>query len=258
MWRWMLCWCVVMLAAVSSHAEPLRVLFVGNSYTAYFNLPGQVQAMCDHAGIDAQIEMTTAGGKSWQWHFEQGKAPGRIAEGDWDVVVLQEYSRGALDKPEAFDTYGEKMIELVQSIGAKPVLYLTWARQHLPEDQDTITGKYAALAQRTGAGVAPVGAAWQDWFAEHPDSELHRKDRSHPNRQGTYLAACVMFATITGQSPVGQVHRIRGRDVVEKTDILADLPADEAALLQQRAWDTVSAFDLAEAAAKSPGEAATP
>ncbi len=235
-------------AVAGDQDDTLRVLFVGNSYTAYFNLPAQVQAMCDHAGIDAKIEMTTAGGKSWRWHFEEGKAPGRIAEGGWDFVVLQDFSRGALDKPEEFDEFGEKMIGLIEDVGAKPVLYLTWARQHLPEDQATLTGMYASLAQRTGAAVAPVGVAWRHWFDKVPDAPLHRSDRSHPNRAGTYLAACVFYATLTGQSPVGQVHHIAGRDVVEKTDTLVNLPEAEARMLQECAAESVRRFDIVKVA----------
>lgn len=235
-------------AQKASEAEPLRVLFVGNSYTAYFAIPKQVAAMCAHAGVEVQIKMVTRGGWSWKRHWEEGPAPEVIREGGWDVVVLQEYSRGAMDKPEAFDEFGQKLVELVKSTGAKPVLYLTWARQHLPQDQATLTGEYAALAERTGAGVAPVGVAWQRWFAEVPGVPLHRKDRSHPNRLGAYLSACVMFATITGQSPAGQVHVIAGRDVVEKTDVLVDLPAKDAELLQRCAWETVQGFSVKEAA----------
>lgn len=228
--------------------DPMRVLFVGNSYTAYFAMPEQVQAMCDHAGIPAEIEMVTAGGKSWRWHLEEGRAPQRIADGDWDVVVLQNHSRAALDMPGEFDAFGRQLIQLIRANGARPMLYLTWARQHLPEDQATITGKYAALASDHDAEVAPVGVAWKAWLEASPDVPLHRADRSHPNRAGSYLTACVFFAALTGQSPEGVPHFIPGRDVVEKTDVLADLPPDLAAQIQTHAFQTVQAFDLAEVA----------
>ncbi|MEM1445364.1 MAG: hypothetical protein AAGF84_04865 [Planctomycetota bacterium] len=239
-------------AEASAPPDPLRVLFVGNSYTAYFNMPAQVQAMCDHAGVPAEIEMVTAGGKSWRWHMEQGKAPQRIAQGGWDVVVLQNHSRGALDMPDEFDTYGQQLIELIQAHDATPMLYLTWARQHLPEDQATITEKYSRLASDHGAKVAPVGVAWEKWLAESSDVPLHRSDRSHPNRAGSYLTACVFFAALTGQSPEGAPHFIAGRDVVEKTDVLADLPPDLAERLQSHAFAVTQAFDLEAAAAPSP------
>jgi hypothetical protein len=36
---------------------------------------------------------------------------------------------------------------------------------------------------------------------EHPD--LYDTDGSHPSLAGSYLAACVLFATLFGESPVG-------------------------------------------------------
>lgn len=51
--------------------------------------------------------------------------------------------------------------------------------------------------------VAPVGAAWQTAVAQKAFPALWQDDGSHPTVQGTYLAACVFYATIFRQSPMG-------------------------------------------------------
>ena len=51
--------------------------------------------------------------------------------------------------------------------------------------------------------VAPVGTAFANCIKDHPNISLYTKDLKHPNADGDYLAACVLYATITGDSPLG-------------------------------------------------------
>jgi hypothetical protein len=62
---------------------------------------------------------------------------------------------------------------------------------------------------------------------------LHDKDHSHPNLAGSYLAACVFFAKLLNQSPVG----LRS----EKLN-LSKVGDDSIAHLQKVAWETVREF----------------
>jgi hypothetical protein len=54
-------------------------------------------------------------------------------------------------------------------------------------------------------------------------------DKRHPSLAGTYLAACTVYASLLGKSPVGNGYT-------------AGLPADVAAHLQQVAWDTAQEY----------------
>jgi hypothetical protein len=63
-------------------------------------------------------------------------------------------------------------------------------------------------AALTGATVAHVGEAWAAFRATESvtppaRSALFQNDGSHPSPEGTYLAACVFYATLYGKSPVG-------------------------------------------------------
>jgi len=91
--------------------------------------------------------------------------------------------------------------------------------------QSAIDDGYLAIAAEEQAAVAPVGVAWSSVMSQaHP--ALWQDDGSHPTTAGTYLAACVFYATIYHQSPRGLAYH-------------ADLSAVDAAILQAVAADTV-------------------
>src|SRR5438445_8613599 len=70
--------------------------------------------------------------------------------------------------------------------------------------QAEYTARYRALARDIGAIIAPVGVAWQR--LESQGIELFDGSGSHPNLAGSYLEACVFYATLTGKSPIGATH----------------------------------------------------
>jgi hypothetical protein len=94
-------------------------------------------------------------------------------------------------------------------------LYLTWARRNAPGAQAAITEAYSSIARETGAVLAPVGVAWEWFLREHDRPILHDKDNSHPSMAGSYLAACVLFGVLFGESPAGVQSGVKGLDEQE-------------------------------------------
>jgi len=211
----------------------LRVLFVGNSYTYCNDLPGTLARLGAGAAPPTAIEAEhcTRGGWSLQQHWKSGEAAAQIRAGGWDVVVLQDRSTGPIESPgpESMKLHAARFDEEIRRAGARTVFYMTWAREHRPEMIEALAREYNARAAELGATVAPVGRAWQAAFAARPGLVLHVEDRSHPNELGTYLAACVFYATLTGRDPRGLAN-----------GGLADVTDADAAFLQQIAWQTVA------------------
>jgi hypothetical protein len=107
---------------------------------------------------------------------------------------------------------------------------MTWARQAsiLPSRfamDMAVNNYYERHAAAVGASVAPVGRAWERALRA-PGVVLHSSDGSHPNDSGTYLAACVFYATLTQASPVG----------LDSGGL--NIAAPLRTQLQQVAWDT--------------------
>ncbi len=93
--------------------------------------------------------------------------------------------------------------ESIKRAGSKTVLYMTWARQHTPQAQQSIADAYNTIGKELGAIVVPVGLAWQHFLSEHDKPELYDRDQSHPTLAGSYLAACVFLATLLKANSLG-------------------------------------------------------
>jgi len=214
---------------------PHKVLFIGNSYTYYNDLPAMVAGLAAAGGKSLDVHHVTAGGVTLEWHTQNEAALDALRDGVWDFVVLQEHSiRPVQDTSKMFQAVGI-LQSLIAPTGAQTVLYMTWARKHFPEMQAGLARVYNVLAEEIGARVAPVGLAWEDALLADPSLPLYTDDKSHPTPLGSYLAACVFYATFFGESPVGLPAHLAtmGREV------LVDIPEAQARLLQSVAWKVV-------------------
>ena len=238
---------------VSAQRPPIRVLFIGNSYTYYNNLPAIVAELASAGKVAVEIEMVAPGGYTLRDHWEKG-ARERLSSGHWDYVVLQDQStlgvgylvdgRARVASDERFKPWAARWVEAIRAAGATPVFFLTWARRDTPEDQAALTRAYVQAASAGRARLAPVGIAWTKVRKDHPAIVLFQDDGSHPSPAGSYLAACSIYATLFGKSPVGLPVKIVGVPVnldseqpePEKREILVDLPAEVARALQETAW----------------------
>lgn len=226
--------------------QPLKVLFVGNSYTYFWNLPQTVQAMAAAKKMDMVTRQSTAGGANWGQHWrgeKELKTRELITDGDWDIVVMQNHSLSTIERPDSFMIFGEKLAGLIRTSGAEPVLYVTWARAFNPLMQEKITAKYRELGEAIDAPFIPVGPAWESAGRLRPDLELFDPDGSHPSHLGTYLTACVFFRALTGQAAEGLPNRLTGKDKDGEKIYLTIVSPEDAVFLQQVADRIVRAFE---------------
>ena len=223
---------------LSAQQEPIpgEVLFVGNSYTYFWNLSSLVELMAKERGIVMETRHSTSGGVSLgtHWRGERGlQTRERIGSGDYDAVVLQDYSTRAIEHPDSLLYFGTLLIDEIRAAGSKPYLYLTWARKWNPLMQDQISKMYRQLGKEKNVEVVPVGVAWEMARSLRPDIELYDPDGSHPSLLGTYLTACVFFAALTGQSPVGLPHRLKKNDENGEDQYLMILDPNDAQFCQE-------------------------
>lgn len=248
------------LAGGTAGAPPTRVLFIGNSYTYFNNLPEMVRALAEAAGAGpVEVRMVAPGGWRLADHWEKGEAHEALRSGKWDFVVLQEQSqlgdpRTVDGKPrvgsdKVFAPAAAKWAEEITRRGARPVFYMTWAKKVAPEDQAVLTDAYSRAARAGGGVLAPVGIAWGEVRQASPGIELFIADGSHPSAAGSYLAACTLVASIFVRNPEGLPARITGTPVnletalpePGKSTVLVNLPAAQARTLQSAAWKAAQA-----------------
>ena len=210
-----------------------KVLFVGNSFTFYFNMPLVVESMAKEKGVVIDIHQSTAGGASLKDHWtgkKNLKTVERIKKGGFDTIVLQDYSTNPLKKTKESIQYFNKFIDLAHSLNAKVLIYSTWTYPAMkPEkylDKDPIN---IALRSLVGDSVSivPVGKAFRLFQDRYPNVAIFTSDNKHPSPVGTYLTACLFMQTLIGKSPSGLYRRYDRKDeggkkiflgMVEKSD----------------------------------------
>ncbi|MEO1651947.1 MAG: hypothetical protein AAFU64_00230 [Bacteroidota bacterium] len=215
---------------------PQKVLFVGNSYTYFWNLPQQVASMAQSQAIALTTRQSTSGGTNLGQHWRGERkllSLDKIQQGDYDAVVLQDHSKRAIDYPDSLLHYGQLLGKEIQAKGARIFLYMTWAREFDPYMQTEITNKYTELARKINATLVPVGPAWARARELRPGFPLYDPDRSHPSALGTYLTACVFYGIITLRSPVGLPHRLMTKDA-DGEKLYLNIQSPEDALFCQK------------------------
>lgn len=204
----------LLLAAPSQepteNAKEIEVLFIGNSFTQYNELPWMVLSMARADGIAMRYEQVTSGGYTLEHHWAAGKgeAIAKIASRKWTYVVLQEHSMRPLEEPAKLAEFARLFDAKIKAAGAKTLLVVTWPKKDAPENQAKLNKSYAAVAKELGATLVPVGPAWERAQKERPSVELYDPDGHHPSPFGSYLAALVLHQVLHGKpakSPPKQI-----------------------------------------------------
>lgn len=247
------------------------VLFLGNSYTEVNALDQVVAALLREGAAEyAEAEATrlSAGGLRFTDHVDRATTDARwedaLLTGDtaWRWALLQEQSQipGFYGEDPVWEESATAAAQLDAWLGAKGAqtwLLLTWGRRDgdstnpglypdFPTMQDELTEGTLAYQARLSTAerpvwVAPAGLAfarlYEEALARGEDprdglfGSLYASDGSHPSHAGTYLAACVVYTAVTGQSPVG-------------LSAPAEVPAGDVLALQEAAAATVLEGEL--------------
>lgn len=215
------------MKSTASTRSPMMLLFIGNSFTARNNLPGLLTQLAAAREMSVECQLISTGGASLRTHWNAGESLRAIQTGHHDYVVLQEQSTLPIKNAARMHENVRLFDAAIRTAGSKTVLYMTWARQHAPETSEVIAQAYNAIGKELAATVVPVGVAWEGFLRTHDHPVLYDKDQSHPTIAGSYLAACVFFATLFKKSPVG-------------IDAVVDgLSPVDARALQKSAWGSV-------------------
>ena len=197
--------------------EPRTILFIGNSYLYYGDsLHNHFKRMAEEYLEDyngsASVKSATIGGSRLKHHdVERLIMPKAISSIEkFDLVILQGGSSEPLtqENRKEFSYYAKKHIESIKANNSKAALYMTHAFVEPHKDFEVnqisiIQDIYTKVGKENSALVIPVGLAFDIAYKEIPEIKLHHNDGTHPNLKGTYLAACTVFASIYGESPIG-------------------------------------------------------
>jgi SMP-30/Gluconolactonase/LRE-like region len=214
-----------------SGKETCKVLIVGNSYTKRFDtylsdvLSNLSKSKASTIRITAKARYRS--NTTLEWHWTHGGAR-KVAEGKFDLVILQEYSDRPLKEIAKTIEYARRFAEKSKAAGGKTALFMVWAPKKKPALMTELRTAYRKLGAELKLPVIPVGEAWSLALKKKPALKLYERDGVHPAAAGFYLNACVLYASITGKSPVGLGDAK-----------LAGVDEGTRRLLQGVAWETV-------------------
>ena len=188
--------------------KSFSILFVGNSYTYYNDMPETCfKKAAEAAGYDVSVTAVTKGGAYlYQYadpEHEQGKQLRREISGrHYDVAVIQEQSVNPIKDEKSFLNGVRDIKALIDA--EHFVLYATWGRnvesstlEELALTREEMTEKlshaYNKAAELHGMRVAEVGKAFLQY---EPRNDLYNEDHSHPSAIGSAIAARVIFETV--------------------------------------------------------------
>ena len=204
--------------------EDIKILFIGASYFAYNDLPGLFDNFASSTNKNVFIEQRTVPGAFLEFHVTNEGSLDKINEEDWDYVILQgvgmnvAYPEPLPDYPYSYPSLFPSLREIYNQIKNNHsettiIFCMPWAYEDgmtwLEGGGDTyeimqqkIYDNTLGIKDSLDISIAPVGLAFNEIMSTTPPLHyLFLSDFNHPSERGTYLMACVLYASIFQENP---------------------------------------------------------
>ena len=193
--------------------EQINILFLGNSFTYYNDMPTMLEQLGIMNGYQVHVEQLTYGGYSLFQFINEVEVASKVKqlfrEKHWDYVILQDQSSKPLyDKLELISSIAS-LDKMIKQQDGKTILYSTWSYRDdsamlqsttLTYDDfyNVLTKGYEEAGELVHAVVAPVGTVFHKLTKEYSEIDLIIEDDFHPNIKGSFVAAYVFYSLIFG------------------------------------------------------------
>ena len=242
------------LFMASSHSEESNdvssIMLIGNSFFYYNN------SLHNHLGdlYDADPELKTPkrrsitiNGSSLSWHdVESYLSNDEIGsfkinsetntyepyeDRDIDVVIMMDCSLCPINdkRRSSFYKYVKEHSETIRSKDIEPILFMSWAYKNEPQMEKFLEKEFFKAAKINNLRMIPALQAFSYINKNFTDINLYTEDLRHPSNEGTYLAALMIYTTLSDKSPVGNKYNM-------------GLDPEVASTLQKAAWETHKSF----------------
>ena len=127
-----------------------------------------------------------------------------------------------------FQKYVTKYSEIIRAKDAEPMLFMSWPYGNRPKMIDSLRKVFVNTANKNNLLLIPAGEAFYKFSQAHPDINLYTDDYRHPSKEGTYLAAAVVFATLYGKATAGNQGIMNlDKDIALKIQLSVDKTVSE-------------------------------
>ena len=187
-----------------------KILFIGNSYTYFNEMPDIFARICKENGKEVKVDSVTCGGYTLEQFVSEedeygAKMRKMLSDGAYDYAIMQEQSVRPAGETEIFLDSAAKLVDIVRSYGANPVFYETWARADGAEEleefgwsreqmQTLLRQAYEKAAENNGAILVYAGDRVSEAYENGAD--VICEDKSHPTGAGSEIIAAEFYRTL--------------------------------------------------------------
>ena len=194
--------------------NPMNILFIGNSYTHYNNMPFIFKSMAVSKNVKINVEMNAKSNHTFKMHAQRSEMYSTIRSKKWDYVILQGFSRELKYEKTHIDTvsipYIKQILDSIYTSNpcSNVLLFMTWGYENgYTELDSSATSTYAEMRQSIENGyqfiskqfdipIVPVGSVWNAFRQKYPNIKLYQDDGQHPTINGSYLCASTFYTSI--------------------------------------------------------------
>ena len=196
--------------------EEKSILLIGNSFTYFYGEAFMLQEIAFSQGWKLDVHASLKGGQGFRQHcgLEMTRAMCTLDE-PYDFAVFQgmslEPARYAAN-PVAYCDVKDALLELCSLVRSghpdgRLLVEETWAYpvskgefKSIEQFRERLERGSAVLSKAAGAGINPVGSAFERARLEAPEIQLLHSDNKHQGLAGAYLKACITWLTISGRT----------------------------------------------------------
>lgn len=194
----------------------MNILFIGNSYTYYNDMPALFEQLAISNQKDVTVYSVTKGGRKLLDYTAADETSialdTLLAEHTFDVCFIQEQSVLPAANYNDFISGLDYVVNKVRDRVDQLFLYATWGRKYgsstLAEYNWTtetmthlLSNAYQKAAKLHGACSSPVGNNFLYITQKHPKINLYHEDGSHPSYLGSCLVALSHYYTVFRDFP---------------------------------------------------------
>jgi hypothetical protein len=214
----------------------ISLLFMGNSHTSGNGLTQMVVDMVRARNPGRTVAAVEAAGYLFlEDRLNDAPSIALLRSQTWSFVIFQAQKYSTSGQFSYSTAEAIELIRIARGQRAVPVMFPEWPRRGIDETQ-RIYDIHVSIAQAESACIAPIGQAWDLALARDPTLPLHAADGNHSAPAGAFLAALMLYASITGQSPLNLPPMPQYPVDISLQETLRGIAAEAAQTTPPRMW----------------------
>ena len=212
---------------IKSDDTPIKILFVGDSYTFKNNMPSILENLLNtYTNKKYKLNMQVYPARSLYKAYQNSNVTNDIINNGYNYVILQDASKQPILNPTEFQDSVTKFVKIINTSNAIPVLFQTWVYKDssdmysknngycssgitelnckgtvtTPTDaQNVINTAYKNASLNNGnIDIVQVGQSLMNLGNDTRNSLFNVCDDFHMSVYGSYFVACIFYRFFTG------------------------------------------------------------